>query len=80
MTAAPTARSTRWFVDEIDEGVARLLSGETVLALPISALPEGAREGDWVVLSVGLIPPPQTDTEARRDRLVASDPGGPIKL
>lgn len=77
---APVARTTPWFIDEIEDGVARLLCGEEVLSLPVSALPEGAHEGAWVAMSVGLIPPPPQDTEARREHLVASDPGGPIKL
>ncbi len=78
MTVSP--RLTQLFVDEIDDGVARLLIGETVVSIPTHLLPEGAREGDWIELSVGVIPPPPQDTEERRKRLAADDPGGPIKL
>jgi hypothetical protein len=78
MTAAP--RSTQLFIDEIEDGLARLLLGETVLSLPAALLPEGAREGDWIEMSVGVISPPPQDTEQRRKRLASGDPGGPIKL
>ena len=73
-------RMTQLFVDEIDDGVARLLIGETVVSIPAHLLPEGAREGDWIEMLVGVIPPPPQDTEERRKRLAADDPGGPIKL
>jgi hypothetical protein len=76
------ARVTQIFVDEIEEGVARVLIDELALSLPVNLLPPGAREGDWVELAARVIPPPQStqDTEARRKRLAADDPGGPLKL
>jgi hypothetical protein len=39
----------RFFVDAIDGGIARLLTGDgDSLTVPVSAIPEGAREGDWL--------------------------------
>ena len=73
-------RQLRLFVDRIDEGVARVLVGDAELALPLSVLPEGVREGDWVQMDVGIIDPPPSDTEERRRRLAKDDPGGPLKL
>ena len=80
MTTNAKARITRLFVDQIEDGVARVLLGERVVSLPVDLLPGGAREGDWVQLSVGVIPPPAIDTEDIRERLAKDDPGGIIKL
>ncbi|MDR1020793.1 MAG: DUF3006 domain-containing protein [Synergistaceae bacterium] len=39
----------RFFVDAISGGFARLLTGDgNSLTVPLSAIPEGAREGDWL--------------------------------
>jgi hypothetical protein len=73
-------RNTRLFIDEIEDDVARVLRDEQALSIPVSLLPPGAREGDWIEMSVRVIPPPPGDTEARRNRLVKDDPGGTIKL
>ena len=73
-------RSTRLFVDEVDEESARLLRGDESFSLPVSLLPEGVREGDWLELTVVRVPAPPSDTEERRKRLAGDDPGGPIKL
>lgn len=76
-------RATSVFVDEIDGDDVRVLlgaQGQTTLLLPRTLLPDGAREGDWVELSVRVVPPPPDDSAARRKRLAADDPGGPIKL
>jgi hypothetical protein len=73
-------RTTRLFIDEIADGVARVLMAEEVLAVPVGLLPAGVREGDWVQMDVGIIDPPSSDAEARRRRLAKDDPGGPLKL
>jgi hypothetical protein len=77
------ARVTKIFVDEIEDGIARVLIDELALSLPVNLLPPAAREGDWVELAARVIPaPPQSaqDTEERRKRLAADDPGGTLKL
>jgi Protein of unknown function (DUF3006) len=76
----PDGRITRLFVDEIEDETARVLFGEHAFSVPAALLPEGAREGDWVEVSVRSIPAPPGDTEARRERLAKDDPGGTIKL
>lgn len=71
---------TLLFVDEIEDGVVRVMLGETALTLPASLLPPDLREGDWVELSGRVVPAPPQDTEERRHRLAADDPGGDLKL
>jgi hypothetical protein len=80
MTAEKKKHVAQLFIDEIDDGVARVLLGEQAISLPVAVLPAGAHEGDWIELSVGVIPAPPTDTEQRRKRLAADDPGGDVKL
>jgi hypothetical protein len=80
MTAPPSSRSTRLFVDEIDGASARLLRDEEVVSLPVALLPAGVREGDWVQLDVGIVEPPPSDAEERRRQLAKDDPGGDFKL
>ncbi|MEP6652199.1 MAG: DUF3006 domain-containing protein [Myxococcales bacterium] len=74
------ARTICLFVDEISDGVARVLVDEQVLVLALTFLPQGVREGDWVELRTRVIAAPPTETAARRKGLAADDPGGPIKL
>jgi hypothetical protein len=74
------SRSTRAFVDAIDEGRARLLVGEKSFTVPAELLPPGAREGDWVDIAVTGAPAPPDEGEARRRRLGERDPGGDIEL
>ncbi len=76
----PGRRSTRLFVDAIDDGIARVLLGERVLSIAVDLLPAAVREGEWVELSVGVVPPPDSDTDETRERLAKDDPGGTIKL
>ena len=80
--AAPSGAllTARLFVDQIEGGVARVLRGEQVVSLDASLLPAGTREGDWVQLTVGIIPAPASDADERRRRLAKDDPGGPLKL
>lgn len=74
------ALTIRLFVDETGDGVARVLVDKQVLALALTFLPQGVREGDWVELRTRVIAAPPTETAAHRKRLAADDPGGPIKL
>jgi hypothetical protein len=76
----PQGRITRLFVDEIEDEDARVLLGEHAFMVPASLLPAGVGEGDWVELSVRVIPAPPGDTESRRQRLARDDPGGTVKL
>jgi len=74
-----TTRTTLVFVDAIEDGQARLLLGEESFSLPQSLLPEDAREGTWLRLSLAIAPPP-SDPDGLRRKLGQNDPGGPIKL
>ena len=68
------------FIDALEDEEARVLLGENPYGLPRALLPEGAREGSWLRLSLA---PPQKlghEIEARRARLLRKDPGGNIKL
>jgi hypothetical protein len=74
-------KQTRAFVDSLEDDAAQLLVGEEAFTVPRALLPPGAAEGSWIRIAVTLIPrPPEDDTEARRRRLGADDPGGDIKL
>jgi hypothetical protein len=68
------------FVDAIEDDEARVLLGESPHTFPRALLPSGAREGSWLRLT--LAPPQKLDEEieARRARMLHSDPGGNIKL
>jgi hypothetical protein len=76
-------RETRAFVDalETESDSARLLVGEEAFVVPRTVLPADAFEGSWIRIVMTLIPrPPEDDTDERRRRLGADDPGGDIKL
>ena len=77
-------KKLRLFVDAVEAGRARLLAGEEAFAMPAALLPEGAREGTWLELSIRVVPPapgdPDPEAEALRRKLSRDDPGGPIKL
>ena len=79
-TSEQTAKTTTLFIDEIDDDSARLLLAERSFTVPRTLLPEDAREGEWVIISIARTTPPPDDTTARRKRLGADDPGGNIKL
>lgn len=68
------------FVDAIEAGRARLVLGDETFTVPARLLPKNAREGSWIRLSVGVVPPPASDAAAIRKKLSRDDPGGPIKL
>ena len=56
----------RFFVDAIEGGHARLLTGDgEALTVPVSALPGGTREGDW--LRASFEPDPEQKARARRE-------------
>jgi hypothetical protein len=79
-TSQRAEKTTTVFIDEIDDDSARLLLAEHSFTVPRTLLPEDAREGEWLTLSVARTSPPPDDTAARRARLGADDPGGTIKL
>jgi hypothetical protein len=68
------------FIDEVEDLVARLVLDEQVFHLPRGLLPAGAREGQWLRISVAVTPAPPDDSTALRKRMGESDPGGDIKL
>ena len=56
----------RFFVDAIEGGHARLLTGGgEALTVPVSALPGGTREGDW--LRASFEPDPGQKARARSE-------------
>ena len=74
-------KETRAFVDAVEGESARLLIGEDAFTVPRALLPSDVVEGSWLRLAVTIIPrPPGDDTDERRRRLGADDPGGDIKL
>ena len=75
-----TATETIVFIDEVEDLVVRLVLGEQVFHLPRALLPAGAREGQWLRISVALTPAPPDDSTALRKRMGEGDPGGDIKL
>jgi hypothetical protein len=80
MKARAPSKPARLFIDEIDAGRARLVLDEEVFAIPARLLPRGARAGQWVSLSIGVVPSPPSRAAAIRRKLAKDDPGGPIKL
>jgi hypothetical protein len=68
------------FVDAIEDDEAFLLLGEKRWPVPRALLPAGAKEGTWLRLVVDSSQRIDEEIEARRIRLLRSDPGGPIKL
>jgi hypothetical protein len=70
----------RHFVDRI-EGDHAVLLGEkgSEEAIPVHALPPGAKEGSWIQ-NGKVVSPPEDKAGGIRKRLGESDPGGPINL
>jgi hypothetical protein len=68
------------FVDAIEDDEAHLLLEEKRWTIPRALLPEAAREGSWLRLTVDTSGKLGAEIEARRARLLPSDPGGNIKL
>lgn len=74
------ANDVRLFVDAIEDDRARLLLGVEAFDLPARLLPEGAKEGCWVSVSLTLVGAPPDDAAAIRRQLSSDDDGGVIKL
>jgi hypothetical protein len=68
------------FVDEIEDDEAQVMLGEKRWSFPRALLPPGAREGSWLRLAVDTSQKLGKEIEARRARLLRSDPGGNVKL
>jgi hypothetical protein len=68
------------FVDAIEDGHARLVLDDDAFTVPARLLPRGAREGDWIELSLAVVAAPASDAAALRKKLARGDRGGPIKL
>jgi hypothetical protein len=72
--------STRIFVDAIEDDDVYLVVGEKRFVVPRAMLPKGAAEGSWLRLAVEGDASLGREIEARRGRLLGTDPGGDIKL
>jgi hypothetical protein len=68
------------FVDAIEDDEAHVLLDEKRWTIPRALLPEAAREGSWLRLAVDTSQKLGEEIEARRARLLRSDPGGNVKL
>ena len=68
------------FIDAIEDDEAFVLLEEKRYRLPRALLPAGAGEGTWLRLSVERAEKVHEEIQARRARLLRSDPGGDIKL
>jgi hypothetical protein len=68
------------FVDAIEDDEAFVLLGEKRWSMPRALLPAGAKEGTWLRLTVDPSQKLDGEIEARRARLLRSDPGGNVKL
>ena len=70
------------FIDAIEDDGAWVLLEEKRYRMPRALLPAGAGEGTWLRLSVDRARKLEVEDEieARRARLLRSDPGGDIKL
>jgi hypothetical protein len=78
-SSAATA-DTLLFVDQIENGWAHLLLGETAFDVPVRLLPHGTKEGTWLRWSFAVGPPPPDAGAAIRRKLQQGDDGGDIKL
>jgi hypothetical protein len=68
------------FIDAIEDDEVRVLLGEAAHTIPRGLLPVGAQEGTWLRLTVDRSQQLGKEIEARRARLLRSDPGGNVKL
>ena len=70
------------FIYAIEDDEAQVLLEDKRYNMPRALLPAGAGEGTWLRLTVdrGRKLEVQDEIEARRVRLLRSDPGGDIKL
>jgi hypothetical protein len=74
--------SVLFFIDAIEDDEALVLLEDKRHRFPRALLPAGAGEGTWLRLSVDRSQKAKVEAEieARRARLLRSDPGGNIKL
>ena len=68
------------FIDAIEDDEAFVLLEDKRYRLPRALLSAGAGEGTWLRLSVERAEKVHEEIQARRARLLRSDPGGDIKL
>ncbi len=68
------SRTTRAFVDAVEEGIATLLVGERTVRVPAALLPDGAGEGAWVEITVAVVDAPD-ETRAAEAKRRALDRG-----
>jgi len=70
------------FIDAIEDDEAQVLLEDKRYRMPRALLPVGAGEGTWLRLTVDRARKQEVEAEieARRARLLRSDPGGDIKL
>jgi hypothetical protein len=70
------------FIDAVEDDEAQVLLEDKRYSIPRALLPAGAGEGTWLRLTVdrGRKLEVQDEIDARRARLLRSDPGGDIKL
>ena len=68
------------FIDAIEDDEALVLLEEKRYSMPRALLPAGAGEGLWLRLTLDRSKKVEEEIEARRARLLRSDPGGNIKL
>ncbi len=75
-----TTKQSLVFVDVVEETWARLLLDDQAFSIPRSLLPDGVREGQWLLFTVEPTAAPPSRSRALRDELGRTDPGGDIKL
>lgn len=73
------------FVDRLEGEVAVLVDNGRQRRVPLSSLPAGVREGDWLTDDLAHIDPvarerAQKEVRERRERLARDDAGGDFEL
>ena len=62
------SKTTRVFVDQVDEGIATIIISEQTARVPVSLLAAGAGEGQWIEIAIRLVPVPREHARGRRRR------------
>jgi hypothetical protein len=71
--SAESSRAFHFFVDSISNGIASLIpDGGDPFAAPLSALPRGVREGDWLSASFVVDARKQAEERDAVDKLFGS--------
>ena len=77
----------RWVVDSIEESVASIeVDGKTMITVPQSILPKGAREGDVLSVLIEIDPAAtkqalaESAAQVQKHAKQPNDPGGDIVL